>query len=168
MVGAVGHESCGCLGQVDANPWYMAIVDLALLAGLALLCLDGPDNTVSSHGWSCGLLLAAALGVPGYMTMAVDRLQPQNTYELRHDKLLHDTKLAVDVREPTAADLASWPPRPASACRSTVLLRKISMLASLIGNQSIIGLFEAGRRWRLFRDACPCRPGGSKEKRVIR
>jgi len=106
-----GERSCGCLGQVELNPWFAVAVDLAILAGLAFLHLDGLERTVQTHTLTfCGFMVAAlALGVPGVMTMTVYRREASKTfsYELRHDRLLHDTKVDVDVQEPTAQDLVA-------------------------------------------------------------
>jgi hypothetical protein len=104
-----GQKSCGCLGQVAVNPWFMVAVDLGILAGLAFLRLDGSERTIRTHKLRfCGFFFAAlALGVPGFMTMAVYRREPPKTYELRHDQLLHNTKVAVDLQQSTAQDLVA-------------------------------------------------------------
>ena len=102
-----GQRSCGCLGHIEVNPWLAVVVDLAILSGLMLLPQDGPERTLQTHTLTfCGFLLAAlALGVPLVMTMAVYRCEASRTfsYDLRRDRLLHATKVAVELREPTTA-----------------------------------------------------------------
>ncbi len=104
-----GQESCGCLGQVAVNPWLMVAVDFGILVGLVLLRPDGPERTIHTHGlrFCAFLLVALAMGVPGLMTMTAYRREPPKNfaYDLRHDRLLHNTKIAVDLEQPTASNL---------------------------------------------------------------
>jgi hypothetical protein len=106
----MGYKSCGCLGRVDVHPWFAVGVDFAILAGLVLFRLDRPERTIETHPLTfCGFLLAAvALGLPGVMTTTVVAREPSGySYDLRHDPFLHDTKVVVDLQEPTAHDLVA-------------------------------------------------------------
>ena len=104
-----GRKSCGCFGHVDVNPWIAVAVDLAVLTGLVLQRAEGPEKTIRTHDLRFyGFLFAAvAIAVPGLMTMAVYKRDATRafSYELRHDRMLHDTRVTVDLPQPTVEDL---------------------------------------------------------------
>lgn len=106
-----GQKSCGCLGIIAVNPWIVFAVDLAILIGLAFLRLEGPERTIQTHRLRFyGYLIAVlAVGVPGFMTTAVYRRESSKafafSYELRHDRFLHNAKVAVDQQPQSAHDL---------------------------------------------------------------
>jgi Protein of unknown function (DUF1573)/Peptidase C39 family len=103
-----GQSSCGCLGRVQLSPWFAVGIDVAIFVGLALLRLDGPERTLRTHPLMFYGLLLVALGsaVPGVLTMTVyARESPTFSYNLRHDPLLHNTKVVVALADPTARDL---------------------------------------------------------------
>lgn len=102
-----GRKSCGCLGVIDINPRLMVVIDFGVLAGLALLRPAIPERTVLTHRlrYRGFLIMAIAFGVPGFLTTTAFRRESPRAHVLRHDPVLHDTRVAVHQRQPSTQDL---------------------------------------------------------------
>lgn len=108
-MGLAGQESCGCLGQIRLSPWWVVALDFGILAGLLVVRSPANSRTLQTDPLRfCGvLLLLVTLGLPGIVTMTVYRRETAKNKmnELRHDRILHNAKLNLDLKNPVPVDL---------------------------------------------------------------
>ena len=71
--GLAGAASCGCFGQVEINPWYTLIFDLAAVTALLIFRPSGKHRQYVQFHWLRSAMVAAVAlvaGIPGGLAMA--------------------------------------------------------------------------------------------------
>lgn len=105
-----GVKSCGCLGEITVNPWWMVLVDTAVLSALWFLGRDHRARTIKTNpktALAC-LLMFFAVGWPAFVTMTQFQLVKTGSRPLRSDRFLHSAQIVVAIPEPTAERLLAF------------------------------------------------------------
>jgi len=103
-----GETSCGCLGNVEMNPWYAVCFDAFAIACFMWSRPDPEVWTVFTHKhiFHAYVVFLVAIGLPGILMVSGYRREvKKQEYPLRLDDVLNNTIVKVHLGHPTSGDV---------------------------------------------------------------